>query len=377
MESSIQYAPQISSTAETMHKGSWEKPHVFLTLDALRGVAAIAVLGFHMHLYFGRQVFPQGYLAVDFFFMLSGFVLTYAYQNRLDNGSSTISFFKLRVARLYPLYLVGLATGFLYNFIQNLAGKGVLSVTNILVLLLAGLFMLPAVPEFMPAGPTIFPLNFPTWSLFYEIAANLFHALFLRRRNWIFLLSTIFVSGSAVVYSAVKFERLDFGADRSYFLYGFPRVIFSYTVGILLFRVWRSGKLRPNIPPIVSVLLLLSTLAAPIPHVFTVGYDLLIVIFVFPVLLLVSASSQPPSYLITLFQMLGISSYALYVLHRPMADFFKMVWFHLRRHTVEDDAPWSGLLFLAFIFALSLWIDRAYDLRARTFLRNKLYGRKS
>ena len=360
-----------------MHKGNLEKPHVFLTLDALRGVAAIAVLAFHMHHYFGRQIFPQGYLAVDFFFMLSGFVLTYAYQNRLDNGSSTISFFKLRVARLYPLYLVGLATGFLYNLIQSLAGKSVLSVANILVLLLAGLLMLPAVPDFMPAGPTIFPLNFPTWSLFYEIVANLLHALFLRRRNWIFLLSTIFVSGSAVAYSAAKFKRLDFGADRIYFLYGFPRVIFSYTVGILLFRVWRSGKLRPRVPPIVAVLLLLSALAAPIPPVFTVGYDLLIVIFFFPVLLLISASSQPPSYLSTLFQMLGTSSYALYVLHRPVADFFKMVWFHIRQHTVEDDAPWSGILFLVFVFALSLWIDKVYDLRARTFLRNELNGRTS
>jgi peptidoglycan/LPS O-acetylase OafA/YrhL len=83
----------------------------FTLLDALRGIAALVVVQFHLHELFGRLIFPHGYLAVDFFFMLSGFVLRFAYQQRLDTGWSLSRFLRVRLIRLYPLYLLGLLLG--------------------------------------------------------------------------------------------------------------------------------------------------------------------------------------------------------------------------------------------------------------------------
>lgn len=75
----------------------------FVTLDALRGIAAIAVVTFHFHEYF-FQYTNHGYLAVHFFYMLSGFVLSYAYQQRLDAGWKCAAFLKTRLIRLYPMF---------------------------------------------------------------------------------------------------------------------------------------------------------------------------------------------------------------------------------------------------------------------------------
>jgi peptidoglycan/LPS O-acetylase OafA/YrhL len=82
-------------------------PHQFATLDGLRGVAAIAVTSLHFRFELGKFLLPHSYLAVDFFFVLSGFVLAYAYEDRLSEGMKPIQFLRLRVIRLYPLYLIG------------------------------------------------------------------------------------------------------------------------------------------------------------------------------------------------------------------------------------------------------------------------------
>src|ERR1700760_1005878 len=88
-----------------------EKPRVFLCLDALRGTAAIVILLFHVPYFFGAVLFQHGYIAVDFFFMLSGFVLSFAYQEKIDQGGFFLRFAKIQMVRLYPLYFLGLVLG--------------------------------------------------------------------------------------------------------------------------------------------------------------------------------------------------------------------------------------------------------------------------
>lgn len=103
------------------------RPH-YVVLDGLRGVAALVVLGFHVFEAFATSPFDQkfnhGYLAVDFFFMLSGFVIGYAYDARWrgngnPGGMTTADFFKRRLVRLHPMICVGALLGIVSFFVQG------------------------------------------------------------------------------------------------------------------------------------------------------------------------------------------------------------------------------------------------------------------
>src|ERR687885_1577591 len=91
------------------------KPH-FAILDGLRGVAALAIVVFHFMEWVytdpSQNFIAHGFLAVDFFFCLSGFVIGYAYDDRIGQlGLAT--FFSLRLIRLHPLVVLGSVLGLL------------------------------------------------------------------------------------------------------------------------------------------------------------------------------------------------------------------------------------------------------------------------
>jgi len=349
-----------------------EKQRSFLTLDALRGVAAIAVIMAHTAALLGF-VAPRPYLAVDFFFMLSGFVLTFAYQEQLDAGWSTFAFFKTRIARLYPLYILGLALGALFIIPQDHMRYGQFSGLMEAALLLLGIFFLPA-PFDLAGRQDAFPFNAPSWSLFFEIIGNIVHAMLLRRRSFRFLVVATALFGLLFLFSAEKMNSVFIGVRHSEILVGLSRMLFSYTMGILLFRVWQTGKMRVSISPFLCALLLLVALLVPLPGAFRLRTDLSVIFLFFPVLLFVSANSQPPPQLNGLFRGLGISSYAVYVLHVPIGMYFEHVWNLIRPGQMAHDAPWPGIVFIALILAIAPLVDRVYDQPARAFLRRKLLG---
>jgi peptidoglycan/LPS O-acetylase OafA/YrhL len=136
------------------------KPH-FVVLDGLRGVAALCVVIFH----FGEMVISDysklwighGYLAVDFFFCLSGFVLGYAYDDRITTMGLG-SFFKARLIRLHPLVVFGSVLG-LIAFYANPFGVP------------PGYGMIPYA-AIHGGGQSLFGLNAPSWSLFWEYVAT-------------------------------------------------------------------------------------------------------------------------------------------------------------------------------------------------------------
>ena len=152
-----------------------ERPNERLTFDVLnglRGVAAIAVVNMHMSAYFGIVHSANVAPAVDFFFVLSGFVISYAYEGKLASGLFWNRFFVARIIRLYPLYLIGLILGGLVVwFLEHPVNPARFFST-----LGLNLFMLPY-PLAMDANTTpLFPINFPAWSLFVELVANLVYA---------------------------------------------------------------------------------------------------------------------------------------------------------------------------------------------------------
>ena len=89
------------------------KPHYDI-LDGLRGIAALTVVWFHIFEAFATSHLDQrinhGYLAVDFFFILSGFVIGYAYDDRWKKMTVT-EFLKRRLIRLHPMVVIGAVIG--------------------------------------------------------------------------------------------------------------------------------------------------------------------------------------------------------------------------------------------------------------------------
>ena len=343
-----------------------QKPHAFVTLDALRGIAAIAVMAFHFRRALGSNPFPEGYLAVDFFFMLSGFVLTYAYQERLDENWATWSFFKTRIARLYPLYLLGLVLGLVYRLMQIGTPDGFSGRATAISFLL-GLLILPGVH----LADGMFPLNAPAWSLFFEYAANVLHALGLRRRSVKFLCATVVLAMVTLIVWVHHVGSVDTGA-RSMEVFSFPRVLLSYTAGMLLFRLWKSGGLRLPGSPLLACVALLAVMAIPVARRFHPPYELCAIIIAFPCILLMGASDRQPRFLGESFQLLGEASYAIYVLHFPVYQLYGQLWERVRRHPMEHNAPWSGLICMALTVVLAVLLDRTYDRFGRKFLREIL-----
>jgi len=347
-------------------------PHRYVTLDMLRGVAAMAVICAHVGGFFSGSVFGHGYLAVDFFFMLSGFVLMAAYQPKLNSGWSTLSFLKLRIVRLYPLYLLGTLFGVAFILLRARIGRAPMTVKEIGFDLLASIFFIPTLLGRTADAQGLYPFDSPTWSLFYEICANVLQALFLRRRSKRFLMILAILSAIALALTVLHTGDMNLGFARRQLWIGFIRVTFSYSTGMFLFLVVRDQATKIKWSSAASALLLLLVLWAPTPPRFGALYDVLITICVFPLLLFLSASVAPPQRWKIVSLALGNASYAVYVLHVPLANWYEQLWLRVFRHRIEAAAPWGGIAFLGIVFAIAIAVDYCYDLPARKFLKMKL-----
>jgi len=337
----------------------------------MRGVAAIGVVVLHQSGRFTHQYFPNGYFAVDFFFMLSGFVISLAYQQRLDAGWPTGSFLRVRAIRLYPLYGLSMVIGIAAIILLRRLGEVHVSEARLVVSLVLGLLMLPAPYVFTAEG--CFPFNYPAWSLFMEVVVNVIHALFLRRRTMKFLGTVVLFSGAIFVVTAVKAGTTDIGYmnRQIVWLYGFSRVVFGYVVGMMLFRVWKAGKRRIRMPVAVQLILLIAVMAVPIDGPLKLLYQFLIIFGIFPGLVLAGATASLGPRLAVVADLVGRASYAIYVLHVPMLPFVRGVWRHVSGHAIEVDAPWGGLFHVVFILGLALLLDEVYDAPMRRFLLKK------
>ncbi len=207
-------------TVETRHK--------FRTLDGIRGVAALLVVMRHADPYFKGLPRTESYLAVDLFFVLSGFVLAYSYQARLDAGMTAIRFMRLRLIRLYPLYALGLAIAVAAVVFEAFCGVAPPAWIEVATLLAA--FMLPSPVYGAPAG--IFPLNGPSWSLFFELAANAVMGAGWRVLSNRVLVVACVVFGASLAAVTINLRSANFGDLWITFPVGFGRACFSFFAGV-------------------------------------------------------------------------------------------------------------------------------------------------
>lgn len=367
------------------------KPHYEL-LDGLRGVAALLVLWFHVFEAYATdavdQRFNHGYLAVDFFFILSGFVMGYAYDDRWGRSLGRREFFLRRLIRLHPMVLFGAVTGLVAYCLQGCVRWDGCQVTAgaIAVAFLLNLLLLPVIPGAaadVRGNNEMFPLNGPNWSLFFEYIGNVLYALVLHRLPTRSLRWVVGVSGVALALFAVGNGSGSghLGVGWSMVEYNLPggllRLMFSYSAGLLLAREFRPRKIRGAFWICSAVLVL----AAVVPHVggrdqlwMNGLYDSVCVLFLFPAVVCAGASGRVSDRTTAgICRFLGDVSYPLYVVHYPlMYLFYAWVW--------ESRVPWSeawpvavGVLVASVLLAWAAL--RLYDQPVRRALSRRLLGR--
>lgn len=327
----------------------------FTGLDGLRGVAALAVLFYHRRYWIpGEHFFDHGFLAVDFFFALSGFVIAHAYRDRLLAGMSLREFVRLRAIRLYPLIAFGAALGG-GCWLFYASYKGTELDWTFPLALAANIVALPSpVPATFDPAP-IFPINEPSWSLFFELLANLAFAglaPFLTRRV---LLAIIVVSFIVLVWLTKPFGGFYYGN----FLSGFPRTSFSFSLGILIYTLHRDRLLPPIRLGFVPLSIVLLAVFSPVKHWGGDFYEFACVVVVFPLVLTAGAQNEPNGAVARVAAWSGALSYPVYVLHLPLLRFADVLW----------GGTWQRLFGMAvLIVAVAFLVLKLYDEPMRRWL---------
>lgn len=268
-------------------------------LDGLRGVAAFAVL--LSHVFDGAM--SNAYLAVDFFFVLSGYVMARRYEEILSKGgaSESWSFLRSRIMRLYPLIFVGSVLGLPWLFTVEKSQPWIVAGYCFLLLPIEGTL-------------GAYMLNPPAWSIAFELVANLFHAGLLARMKTRLLAVCGIIIGIALI-AATRGRGLGVFPHDGSLLVVLLRVLAPYILGIVLQRCWRDR------PP-VCVGPVLTWLTMPI--VFAVGVvfpvisgflDYLFVLIFCPLLIAGGLQNCEDN---ALARFIGRLSFPLYAVHGPV-----------------------------------------------------------
>ena len=362
----------------------------YLLLDGLRGVAALMVVGYHLFeaVAFAagapEQKMFHGFLAVDFFLILSGFVMGYAYDNEWDR-MSVGGFFRRRLTRLHPMVVMGVIIGavaFIGQGCMKWDGTQASAGAVILTIFLS-LFLLPSPGALDVRGNTeLFPLNGPHWSLFFEYIGSILYALLLRRLSDRAL--KIWVAAAAVALLSIGL----FGPDGSIaygwssqpvnMLGGLLRMTFEYPCGLLLARMFRnrtSGNAAWKSPAVAFgfyALLLVGLLCVPSLGKYKVIYEVLCVCVAFPLLIWNAAKVESPQGCARKsMTFLGDLSYPLYAIHYPFIYLY-IGWIGTGAHPFGN-WPGSNPVCIAVIcLVVGILCMKFYDKPVRKFITSKI-----
>lgn len=342
---------------------------VFHTLDALRGIAAIGVVSFHMQQAFQPLSAHGGYLAVDLFFMMSGVVISHAYEPRFRAGMGTLEFMRARLIRLYPLYLLGTLLGIAVT-VASLNGGNIQhwTASSFFHAALLALLFLPNLSE-KPVN-TIFPLNIPCWSLFLEILVNLLFVI-----SWPLLTSRRLIvlsllTGGAVGMAIVHTGSVDLGSRTTEFAIGLTRTVFGFSVGVLIARhIPRAQRMESNFT-VLAILAVVGIAISGWPQgELRVIWDAACVLLIFPLIVYLGTLIDSGPEFRKIAKFLGLTSYAVYVLHSPLSSILNSATRHFASDTRQGvGAPYLGVAVLTVLLTGCWLVDRYFD----TPIRRKL-----
>ncbi len=361
------------------------KPH-YQILDGLRGVAAIMVVFFHLAepLYDSRlnNVVNHGYLAVDFFFLLSGFLIGYAYDDRWDK--LTIGgFLRRRFERLQPLVVLGMTLGALGFYFTNSTIWPLIhtvAVWKLIVVMLIGYTLIP-IPLSMDirGWEEMHPLNSVGWSLFFEYIANILYALGLKKLSTKALACLVVLAGAVLLHFAVTNRNGDvtggWTLNAEHMRVGITRTIFPFFAGLLLSRVARPVYIKNAFlwcSLLVATVLLMPRIGGA-EHLWMNGlFEAFCIIIVFPLIVYIGASGVVRNQTEDkICKFLGNLSYPLYMTHYVLVYFY-VAW--VSNHsgiTLSQAWPYALLTFSGAI-VLAYASLKLYDEPVRAWLRKKL-----
>jgi peptidoglycan/LPS O-acetylase OafA/YrhL len=298
-------------------------------LDGARGIAAIAVMLFHYESYLHlRPWFRSSFLAVDLFFIMSGFVLAHSYGGKLDSGAWSVGrFLYARLVRLWPTYALATALGAGYYLSKALLRTpDAPAVSTWLGYLLPNLLFLPSLVH-TPSLPGMFPFAPASWSLSTEMIASLAFGTLLFRLRTTALLAFCLATSLAFVALAYSFRNFDLGWGLPTFYPGMIRTLGEFSGGMLLYRLHRSRSERagPGVAAFaLASLLTLATLLILHPRSLT---GMAVAVFaIYPAFLLLGARTPIGGLAETICHELGRLSYPLYLLHTPVLLWFAGLW---------------------------------------------------
>ena len=371
-------------------------------LDGLRGVAALLVVAYHLfETYFHGgpdQPVNHGYLAVDFFFVLSGFVIGYAYDDRWDR-MTVWSFFKRRLIRLHPMVIFGTLFGALMFYFGGCNEFLQINQTPwwMLLLVMFWCFTMVPLPHTMDIrgwGETN-PLNGPAWSLQWEYLANILYALVIRRLSKVALGVCVAIFAVLTIILCLNIDITGFLEARNWASYtvvggwsttpdqlqvGLTRLLYPFFCGLLISRLGKLIKVKAgfwwcSLAIVVLLCMPWMGLGTEGDSRWTNGlYEAFCILVAFPLIVAVGAgSSVTGSKSSAINKFLGEISYPIYITHYPLI-YMQMAW--VNNH---PDAPLATHIFVAVsTFLLAILVAygayKLYDLPVREWLKKKLFN---
>jgi peptidoglycan/LPS O-acetylase OafA/YrhL len=358
------------------------KHHRFHFLDALRGLAAILVVLWHAPANLYSRAGHSNFMAVDFFFCLSGFVVSFSYEHRLEAGFRFRDFAAARLIRLYPTYLIAAVLGVaLYLVLSLHQGKLPVDGNIFSWVVLTQLLLLP--DYFFRITVFLFPFDYPAWSLFFELLSNFIYGLMVKLKSHRvpYLLAIAIASLLPLLSSRNSTEFFYIGSTNNphLFFLGLCRVMLSFVLGVLTLRLFRNEKWlvlpvkhRPITALIIAMTLTLL-LQSPLGFLHTDIMRLIDIVLLFPCIVYVGAHTKVPESWTSTCALLGELSFPIYLLHVHAATVIQILFGlpFLRTH------QWAkGVTLLTaigvFVFAC-IALLRYYELPVRNKLR-KFYN---
>ena len=372
------------------------KPH-YEILDGLRGVAALLVVFYHIFegLSFAAggtviTTINHGYLAVDFFFILSGFVIGYAYDDRWGRSLTLGNFFKRRLIRLHPMIVMGAVLGVVFYVLQgSVMWDGTLVATSMVMLaLLCALFFIPAAPGScydIRGNAEMFPLNGPSWSLFFEYIGNLLYALFIHRLGNKALTALVVLTGAGLawfmLFDVVGYGMIGVGwtLDGLNFFGGLLRMLFPFSLGMLLARKFQPVKVRGAFWICSAVLLVLFC----VPYIEGQAvvslnglYESVCIFLIFPALVWLGASGKTTDRRSTqICKFSGDISFPLYAVHYPVMYLFYSWLIENKYYTFGEIWPMALVVYVGSVL-LAYAALKLYDEPVRKWLTKRFLKKK-
>uniref|UniRef100_UPI00265D3C19 acyltransferase family protein n=1 Tax=Bacteroides caecimuris TaxID=1796613 RepID=UPI00265D3C19 len=359
-------------------------------------VAALMVIWYHVfegYAFAGGgniETLNHGYLAVDFFFILSGFVIGYAYDDRWGKSLTMKDFFKRRLIRLYPMVVMGAVLGAITFCIQGCVqwdGTHV-AISMIMLSLLCTIFFIPAMPGVgyeVRGNGEMFPLNGPCWSLFFEYIGNILYALFIRRLSNKALMVFVVLLGAALaafaVFNVSTYGNIGVGwtLDGVNFLGGSLRMLFPFSLGMLMSRNFKPMKVKGAFW--ICTIALIALFSVPYlegmePLCINGVYEAFCVIVAFPIILWIGASGTTTDVQSTkICKFLGDISYPVYVVHYPLMYLFYAWLIENKLYTLGETWHVAVCVFVLSIVLAYLCL-KLYDEPIRKYLAKRFLSKK-